>query len=246
MRQLLPHPAEDVDLAAAYAFPPGRPWVRANMVGSVDGAAALAGTTRGLSGPADERAFAVLRQLADVLLVGAGTARAEAYAAEPVDPDQVARRRSAGQPAAPVMAVVSKSLNLDPASNLFLGAASRTLVITCRSASPARRRAIAAVADVIEAGTDEVDLGAALDALQARGLPRVSCEGGPRLLGQLVAAGRLDELCFTLAPLLAGGPAPRLLAEHALAGPVRLRLTQLLADDGFLLARYAVDRAGPG
>lgn len=242
MRQLLPHPADDVDLATAYAFPTGRTWVRANMVGSVDGAAAVAGTTRGLSGPADERAFAVLRQLADVLLVGAGTARAEAYAAEPVRAEHVARRRSAGQTAAPAMAVVSRSLDLDLASNLFIGAPTRTIVITCAAAPASRRRAVASVADVIEAGADEVDARTALDALHERGMSRVSCEGGPRLLGQLLAAERLDELCFTLAPLLAGGSAPRMLADHALDRPARLSLTQLLADDGFLLARYAVDR----
>lgn len=125
---------------------------------------------------------------------------------------------------------------------MFIGAPTRTIVITCAAAPASRRRTVASVADVIEAGADQVDAGAALDALHERGLSRVSCEGGPRLLGQLLAAERLDELCFTLAPLLAGGSAPRMLTDHALDRPARLSLTQLLADDGFLLARYAVDR----
>jgi riboflavin biosynthesis pyrimidine reductase len=241
VRQLLPHPADDVDLAAAYAYPEKRPWVRANMVASVDGAGALHGRTKGLSSPADQRAFSVLRQLADVVLVGAGTVRAERYGAEPVRPEHVDRRRAAGQHPAPVMAVVSKSLDLDPASALFSGP-TRTIVITCTEGPPDRRRALAAVADVIDTGEDEVDLGAAVDALHARGLDRVSCEGGPLLLGRLVAAGRLDELCFTLSPMLVGGAPPRLLADVRVPDRIGLQLVHLLADDGFLFAKYLVDR----
>ena len=241
VRQLLPDLADDVDLAIAYAFPPDRPWVRANMVASVDGAAAVDGTTKGLSGPADQRAFGVLRQLADVVLVGAGTARTERYGAEPIRPEHVERRRAAGQTPAPPISVVSRSLDLDPSSDLFAGAPIRTIVITCTAAPAARRRELATVADVVDAGRDAVDLAAAVDALHARGLFRVSCEGGPHLLGQLVAVERLDELCLTLSPLLVGG-APRLLADHPLPRPARLHLAHLLEADGFLFARYLVER----
>ena len=241
MRRLLPDPAEDTDLVSAYAFPPG-PWVRANMVSSVDGAGALNGTTKRLSSPADQQAFSVLRQLADVVLVGAGTVRAERYGPEPLSPEHAERRRAAGQSPAPAMAVVSRSLDLDPGSSLFVDAVTRTIVITCAAAPEPHRQELESVADVIEAGTDDVDVSAAVDALHARGFHRVSCEGGPRLLGQLVAAGRLDELCFTLSPVLVGGEPLRLLAGQELPGSVQVRLAHLLEDDGFLFARYLVDR----
>src|SRR6186713_1435307 len=118
VRRLLPDPHDEVDLVTAYAFPIDGPWVRANMVASVDGAGAINGTTRGISSPADQQAFGVLRQLADVVLVGAGTVRAERYGAEPAKPEHVQRRRAAGQADAPPIAVVSRSLDLDPGSPL--------------------------------------------------------------------------------------------------------------------------------
>jgi riboflavin biosynthesis pyrimidine reductase len=242
VRQLLPEPLEAVDLVTTYAFPTDRPWVRANMVATVDGGAAVNGATRGLSGPADKHAFEVIRQLADVVLVGAGTVRAEKYAAEPVKPEHAERRQLAGQTPAPPIAVVSRSLDLDPTSGLFVGAPSRTIVITCEAAPASRRRELAGVADLIDAGSDQVDIGAAVDALHTRGLRKVSCEGGPLLLGTLVAADRLDELCFTLSPLLLGGTAPRLLAGHLLPRLVSVQLTHLLEAEGFLFVRYLVDR----
>ena len=131
------------------------------MVASVDGAGALGGTTRRLSSDADRAVFALLRQLADVILVGAGTVRAERYGAEPVDPTHAEQRIATGQSPAPGIAVVSRSLDLDPSSTLFVAAATRTIVITCTAAPPDRRRALQDVADVIDAGTDAVDVGAA-------------------------------------------------------------------------------------
>ena len=76
MRQLLPTPSgelSDDDLLAAYAPPAGPgPHVRVNFVSSADGAAWLDGRSGGLSSPADKRVFGLLRDLADVMLVGGG------------------------------------------------------------------------------------------------------------------------------------------------------------------------------
>jgi len=82
MRQLLPFPCDPVDLAALYGDLPSartRPAVRLNMIASIDGATAIAGVSGGLGGPADQALFAVLRRQADVVLVAAGTVRAEHY-----------------------------------------------------------------------------------------------------------------------------------------------------------------------
>lgn len=245
MRQLLPVPTDDVDLVDlvdAYAFPRDRPWVRAMMIQSADGAAAVAGRSGGLAGPADTRLFALLRHLADVLLVGSGTARAEQYGPQPApaEPRLQALRRDLGQAAAPVMALVSARLDLDPAGPLFTTPSARTLVLTCEASPRERRAVLSRTADVVVVGDERVDVAAAVEALVGRGLSRVSCEGGPTLLAQVVAAGLLDELCLTTAPRLVGGEAPRVLDGPASAPPggMPVRLAHLLEDDGFLFARY--------
>lgn len=79
---------------------------------------------------------------------------------------------------------------------------------------------------------------AALGELGRRGAKVVLAEGGPTLNAWLADAGMIDELCLSIAPVLAGGPSPRLIHEAALAEPMTLKLAHLLEDDGMLFARY--------
>lgn len=227
MRRLRPDPDDEVDLAAAYAIAAER-HVRANFVASLDGAVTLSGKSAGLSNAADRALFHLLRRMTDVVLVGAGTARTENYGgAKPVDGH------------APPIAVVSRSLDLDPASRLFTDTTVRPIVVTC-AASPDRVRArLEPVADVLVAGDVEVDLTAALDALAQRGLRRVLCEGGPHLLGSLATVGALDELCLTLSPLIAGGTAGRIVAGYLPEVVEPMTLRHVLEDDGHLFLRYS-------
>jgi riboflavin biosynthesis pyrimidine reductase len=240
MRALLPAAsAADVDLAAAYAYPPA-PWVRANMIASADGAAVLDGGTRALSNPADRELIGTLRALADVVLVGAGTARAEGYGPLRPKPARREARVAAGLPPSPRLAVVSAALDLDPAAPMFTAAEVPTVVVTCESASAARLRALSEVAEVVVAGGPRVDAATAVDALCSRGLQHVLCEGGPRLLTDLAVAGRLDELCLTVAPLVVAGDAPRILAGPAVPNPAPMRLAHVLEDHGYLYLRYTL------
>lgn len=249
MRQLLPAggPGGDADpgqLARLYAYPEaGRPWVRANMVASVDGAASVNGRSGGLSGRADREIFGLLRSLADVILVGAGTVRAERY--RPAQPASIRPELRTGRSATPPVAVISGRLELDPQLELLTAAPAdaRTIVITCDRAPDEHRTAIAECADVLVAGGEHVDLKAALDALGARGYRRVLTEGGPHLLGQLAAAGLLDELCLTSSPLLAGPGPGRIVDGGTIPGGLPLTLGHLLEDEGFLLGRYTVTTA---
>jgi riboflavin biosynthesis pyrimidine reductase len=243
MRKILPAASDELDdfgLAAAYAYPRDR-WLRANFVMSADGAATVDGTSGGLSSPGDKRVFGILRVLADVVLVGAGTARTEQYKPARSRPALASLR--GGRPATATIAVVSGGLDLDLTSTLFTEAPAdaRTIVITSESTSADQRAAIATVADVIVAGQDRVDLPTALAALADRGLTRVNCEGGPHLLGQIAADGLLDELTLTVSPHLAGpgsGQGP----DRIIAGspfPLRaMTLSQVLTEDGFLFCRY--------
>jgi riboflavin biosynthesis pyrimidine reductase len=237
MRQLLPSAAGSPDLPGLYAYPAG-PWLRANMVSSADGAASLGGVTKALSSETDRHVFALLRTLSDVIIVGAATAREERY--KPVRPRELWRHLRAGRPATPPIAVVSGRLDLDPKSPLITAAPAdaRTIVITTAQAPAGRRAELAARADVIVAGEHAVDLKAAVGALAERGHQRILAEGGPHLLGQLVEAGLMDELCLTIGPLMAGPGASRIVAGSPASGPQELTLAHLLEDDGFLLCRY--------
>ena len=228
MRRLLPDPADDVDLRAAYAVPSGR-YLRVNFAASADGAVTVDGRSRELSSDADREVFHLLRAMADVVLVGAGTVRAENYGG--------ARE---GDRSIPPVAVVTRSLDLDPASRLFTDTRVPPIVLTCESAPAERRERLASIADVVVAGEQDVDPTTALAALAERGLDQVICEGGPHLFGWLLAAQAVDELCLTIAPLIAGGTAGRIVSglDSQLTDP--LTLLQVLEDDGHLFLRYAV------
>jgi len=224
MRQLLPTPVDPVDPMAVYGdlpAAPGRPAVRLNMIASVDGATTLDGVSGGLGGRADQALFAVLRSLADVVLVAAGTVRAEGY----------------GPYSTPV-AVVSRSLRLDWDAPFFAAPLARPTVVTVAQAPPDRLARAAEVAEVVVAGDRDVDLAAALAALAERGWKAVLAEGGPSLNGQLARAGLLDELCLTLSPRLAGGGAKRILDGPPLPAAPGLRLCSVCEQDQFLFLRY--------
>ncbi|MEV7084624.1 pyrimidine reductase family protein [Streptomyces sp. NPDC093085] len=215
-------------------------WLRANMVTTLDGAAHHDGLSHALSSDADMRIFGVLRGLADAVVVGAETVRREGYRPARVRAAFAGRRAAAGQPVAPVIAVVTAGLDLDLAAPLFTAPAVPTLILTGSAAPPDRVAAAErAGAVVVVAGEGSgVDPVRAVRALAERGLTRLLTEGGPRLLGQFVAAGALDELCLTLSPALTAGDAPRIASGPALAVPERFALASLLEQDGFLFTRY--------
>jgi riboflavin biosynthesis pyrimidine reductase len=237
VRRLLPDPApldDDAALAEAYEFPPGRS-MRVNFVASLDGVVAVEGRSAGLGSPGDLRIFQLLRALADVVLVGYGTAAAEGYG--PVAPDSavVQLRAALGRPAELPIAVVSRRASLARDDRL---AVAPTIVITCAGSDPDRRAELTeAGVTVLVCGDDDVDLPRALGQLADRGLERVTCEGGPQLLRSALAAGVADELDLTIAPALVGTGA-RLAGDAALPELAWFRPVQVLEEDGVLFTRY--------
>jgi riboflavin biosynthesis pyrimidine reductase len=219
--------------------PGGGCWVLANMVGGLDGSASIRGRVGELSAAPDRTLFRALRSLADVVMAGAETVRREGYGAIALAPEYVAARQAAGRPGTPPLAVVSRSLRLDWSAPAFAAAPpeSRALVITCAAADPGRLRRARAAARVIIAGDDRVEPDQALQALAELGHQVVLCEGGPTWLGQLAAAGRLDELCLTIEPLIGGDPLP-LSVTPAGAPLAHFELRHVLAEGSTLFLRY--------
>lgn len=227
----------DLDLKAlevAYAYPSTRrPWIRTNFVSTLDGAAYDSdGLSGSLGGDADTQVFQLLRSLADVIVIGAGTARAEGYGLiKPGDLD-ADRRHRLGLAAIPPIAVVSKSLNI-PVGLIAPG----QIVITTADAPSARIEALREQVDVIAAGTGEIDWPAAIGQLGERGLNRVLCEGGPTLHGTLVELDLIDELCWSIAPVMATGTAPRI-AHGTAAVQNSMSLGHSIQIDDLLLTRW--------
>jgi riboflavin-specific deaminase-like protein len=242
MRQLLPTPGDvdplDAYLRARRPAPPERPWVVVSMVSSLDGATAVAGRSGPLGGASDREVFRAVRAIADVILVAAGTLRAEAYGPVRLDDDARRARAAAGRSEQPArLAVVSRSLDLAPASDRFGEHARVPVVLTTTDADPARVEHLSTVAEVRRHGEGAVDLHAALRALRGDGVEVVVCEGGPSLNGAVVEAGLVDELCLSVAPTLVSGTSSRLVA----GGPetqVDLELVSLLTEDGVLFGRW--------
>ncbi|MDQ3464194.1 MAG: dihydrofolate reductase family protein [Actinomycetota bacterium] len=246
MRSLLPIAAEGVDLEASYAVAADVPWhVRVSFISSADGAVTVDGRAGGLGSAGDRRVFALLRDLSDVIVVGAGTARAEGYAAPRPTGRRLDRRRRHGLPDAPTLALVSERLAFDPEGGLFPDDEPRTVVITSGASPPERRAEVARHADVLVCGAAAVDLVAAAAALRDRGLSRVHCEGGPQLFATALRARVVDELCLTLAPLLTGPGADRIVAGVGLPAPAQMVLDHVLEEDGYLFLRYQLLQAPP-
>lgn len=255
MHSLLPLSAEDI---APYDFyrpaEPGAPWLRINMVASVDGLVTDAeGRSGGLGADGDRAAFRAQRALADAILVGAGTVRAENYGPHLVHRSVAERRRADGRQQPASVVVVSLSLDLDPGSRLFTDAVTPTMIMTSALSPMERRQQLATVGEIIVAGDDQIDLADGIAQLRSRGLPHVLCEGGPRLNAALLQANLVDEICLTIAPQILGSngkrmvdaatPVPAAEVSRLPMEPTALELLGLGRQDDELFIRYGLATA---
>ncbi len=214
-------------------------WVTGHMVAGLDGTASVDGRVGSLSTTPDQELFRRMRQIADIVLVGAETVRREGYGTVRLDEGAQAQRRTKGQSPTPPIAVVSRSLAFDWTAKVFADAPedARTHVITCAAADAERRAEAEEVAKVIVAGDDRVEPAAAMRALAELGHRVVLCEGGPNWLGELVAADRLDELCLSISPLMGGDPLPVSVTPPG-AGLAEFELMGAMAEDHTIFLRY--------
>ena len=209
MRELFPpvSPKADLDLAGLYAYPDG-PWLRANMVSSDDAAGTINAAAKNMSSDAEPAGVALLRAARLRRRGRRGRVRpAERYKLARVQ--ETWRALRSGRTPTPPIAVISARLDLDPDGPLIAAAPpdARTIVITAAQAPQDIRARLEPNADVLVAGDKTVDLKAAVSALAGRGYRRLLAEGGRHLLGQLIQANLVDELCLTIGTLVAG-PGP--------------------------------------
>lgn len=228
MQRLLPPPAANVSIAEAYSGPLGttadRPWIGLCMVASIDGSTVVDGASAGLSGDNDMAVLLQLRSVADVIVVGAGTASGEGYG----PPSKPGQR----------IGVVTRSGSVDTSSELFSSGSGFVITTTT---SVFEERGV----DVIRAGGDDVDLDAAFRRIRdvAPGASFVQAEGGAALNGALAEADLLDELNVTMSPAVVGGGGPRLTRDASDVSS-RYELAQMLVDDeSFVFSRWRRRRA---
>ena len=215
MRRLFEHPTDHVTVREAYDVerprPDGRPWLGVCMVASIDGSTVVDSNSRSLSSKTDQEVLLTLRDIADVLIVGAATVRIEGYGPP----------RKRGQR----VGVVSRRGDVDASTPLFTSGAG--FLILPEDAPPTS-------IDSVRAGTGDVDFAGALAQLDAN---FVQAEGGAQLNGALSAADVIDELNLTISPQLAGGDGPRVTSGSAQLSR-KMRLAHVLEEDGFLFTRY--------
>lgn len=209
------------------------------MITSADGGTAVAGVSGGLGTPSDKSVFAALRSVADIILVGASTVRAENYRAPGSSPDSLAAREHRGQQPYPRLAIVSRTLQLSPDLPLFDHETNRPLIFTGSDSPTKEREALAERADVVVAGESGVEVVQAIDYLTTLGAKTVLCEGGPNLNGQLVAADLVDEWNLSISPLLLGSDSKRAAIGQASSGPPQgMQLARVWLGDDVLFCRW--------
>lgn len=242
MEQIFPRHVDNIDPVELYAMDRragtgDRPWVLGNMISSIDGGIAIDGVSGGLGGSADKSVFGAIRAVPDVIMVASGTVIAENYRA-PQTPEPIRRMRVArGQAPAPRIAIVTRSLSIDPQHRVFDPLA-RPIIITTTTADGSARSDLEAVADIVAVGEDTVDLEGALIRLGELGTDLVLLEGGPTLNGAFVDADLVDELCLSFAPMMLGGSSPRIVARSENTEPRPFVLDRTLHENGYLFHRY--------
>lgn len=224
INQLIPAPGtqfdleSDLDRLTELYRPPSTSWLRLNFVASIDGIAADSnGLSEGLSSRTDRRILGLIRKNSDVVLVGAGSVRAEGYFL----------------PRSTDLAVVTSTGDLG--GHQFPKSISpEKLTVFCPKS--AKVRLVESLGEVpytvIELPGPEINLREVIKALNSQGRSSIVCEGGPTLAAKLIDAGLVQELCLTINPSLIGA-GPGFLS--GLVDGKTLELSQLLLDEESLL-----------
>ncbi|MGD2102877.1 MAG: dihydrofolate reductase family protein [Acidimicrobiia bacterium] len=211
-----------------------RPWVMANFISTIDGAAVVDGGSTAINDADDKAMFAAIRAVPDFIVVGAGTVRAEDYRPVTLNETRRAARTELGLEPTPHLVVVSATLSLDPGAPVFSDPKHRVTVLTGTDAPDDKFGELSQVADVVRLR----DTGARDIVHYMRMAKVVLCEGGPSLLGQFIAADLVDEMALTIAPVLVGGEASRVAVGAETGARPDMDLDRVLYGDRMLFLRY--------
>jgi riboflavin-specific deaminase-like protein len=238
---LVPEPARPAHELLAAVRPrerahADRPFVFVNMVATADGRGALEGSTRQLGTEADLELLLELRAIADAVLIGTATVRAEGYDRLVRSEERRARRVAAGLAEDPVAVLLSRRFDIPWEAGLFQAPEQPVLIYTGVAGSVPD---VPAPVEVVV--LDDPTPAAAFADLRTRGVRALGCEGGPTLLGAMVATGVVDELFLTIAPLLTGDEAePTIVSGGTLPQPVGMELLWALRSGSELFLRYGL------
>jgi riboflavin biosynthesis pyrimidine reductase len=205
------------------------------MIASADGRAAIDGRSQGLGGDADLEVLLELRAIADAVLIGTGTLRAEGYDRLVKRAERRERRRAAGLAEDPVAVVLARRFDVPWDAGLFQAPEQPVLVYTGVDAGePPDVPAPVEVVRLDVPGVTEM-----LADLRARGVRALLSEGGPTMHGALWAAGVVDELFLTVAPLITGDDGePSIVEGGRLPEAARLELLSVDRAGSELFLRY--------
>jgi len=224
---LYPPDAAETKLVTLYSHAPHT--IRLGMIESADGkAAGPDGSSRSLNGPQDLRILRTLRSQADVVLVGAQTARRERYG-DITLPEAMQHARHLDDRTQQVeLAIVTRSGNLPP--NLD---PQHTWIITTTTSSVARKLGPVWQERLIYAGADDISPRTVVRELNRRSMTRILCEGGPTLAAVLLERDLVDDFCLTTSPVVGGAKEP---ATPAV--PKGLTLAHEIEGGGFSIRRW--------
>jgi len=215
--------------------PADRPFVFVNMISTIDGRAARDGRSATIGGEADLELLLELRALADAVLIGTGTLRAEGYDRLVKRDERRARRRAAGLAEDPLAVILSRRFDVPWEAGLFQAPEQPVLVYTHADAGdPPDVPAPVEVVRLEVAALTEM-----LADLRARGVRALLSEGGPTMHGALHAAGVVDELHLTIAPLVTGDDdEPNIVDGGRLPEAAELELVSVRQEGSEVFLRY--------
>ena len=213
--------------------PEWRPYVVCNMISTLDGKAAVDGTTRGLGGEADRAIFHNLRTQVDAIVVGATTANVERYG-RPIKRDDLrAKRERDGLEPEPLTVIVSGRLSVSADLPVLQEPTAKVLIAT---AADHELRGVRADVTYERSGDDLTLLLARLRSEHA--IRSAVCEGGPTLNSYMLAGGLIDELFLSTAARIVGGEAPSIVGGRKLASATRGELVWMHEAVGDLFSRW--------
>ena len=215
-------------------IPQQRPWIRANFATTVNGVIQMEGRSFGVSGPPDKTVFRFLRSISDAILVGALTAQAEKYASPIPEPHSSK---------APLLVVATNSLNIEDSHKIF-NEESPPLIATSNAtfeAYPSKIERLSHRARFVAFGNRSIDFPQLFSYLRSQGITTLLCEGGPKLVSQLLIAELVDEICLTISPRIGNGT-PTGFANIGSSTPIEMHLESSFEVDGYLFCRYMIAR----